>query len=436
VGPARLPISVELTFADYVVEPDRHGLPELPPLQVRLAGDTLAGPRDFRYPVRVVVADTADLLASPLLASSFLGPRDRLISDADMREVADRLRSLPGAPWQATRPVIAWPWHVERGLLRYNRVEGLSAGVRADWDLNRASLDLTGRLGTGDLEPNLELGVELPGLRRDWRVAGYHRLAAIDPATRPLGIRNSLTALLFGEDDGLYFRTTGAELSVEPAAGQRRYRARLYLERQRPAPATTDFSLRRVLNEGHAFRESVAAEEADQAGLSLGFVAERGAGPASGRLAADLELTLETGTFTFARPAFTLEAGAPLSDRIALAAELGAGTTLGGEDPSPVQSLWYLGGPGTLRGFVPGAFSGPDHLRGRLELGTLLPAARLVLFGDAGWAGSFEDYQHRDLAVSAGVGAGLLDGLLRLDLARAIRPTSDWRFHLYFDGLF
>jgi len=34
------------------------------------------------------------------------------------------------------------------------------------------------------------------------------------------------------------------------------------------------------------------------------------------------------------------------------------------------------------------------------------------------------------------VGTSLLDGLLRLDLARGVRRGDAWHLHLYLDGLF
>jgi hypothetical protein len=440
LGALRFPINMELTYADYVVEPDRHGLPELPPLTLHLAGYPHARPLAHRYPTRVVIADTARLLASPLLPASVYAEGERLISEGELRELADRLGALPAVPWEVGRPSVSWPWEPGSGLLRYNRVEGLSAGARLDWDLTRAHLDLTGRIGTGDRVPYVELGATVPTLRRSWRVAAYHRLAAADPAARPFGLQNSLSALLLGQDQGLYFRGSGVEMRVEPAGGETRYRARVYGERQAAVARNTDFSVRRLLGGDHEFRPNIDADGADQVGASLWLGRDRGLDPAGVRWGGWLDLTAETGTFSFVRPGVTLRGGVPLPGRLLAAAELGAGTTLGaaGETgfAAPVQSHWFLGGPTTLRGFAPGTFSGPDHLRGRAELATRLPAARLVVFSDAGWAGSFDHYHGRDVAVSAGAGASLLDGLLRFDVARALRPITQWRLEMYVDALF
>jgi hypothetical protein len=440
VGPARFPINMELSYSDYVVEADRHGLPELPPVTLRLAGDPTARSRTHEFPTHVAVPDTAGLISSPYLPPVFYAAGEQLISERELRVLADRLGALPPRPWELGRPRVNWPWDPGRGLLRYNRVEGLSAGVRADLDLGRARVDGLIRLGTGDLEPNVELAVERSSLRWVGRAVAYHRLAAADPAARPFGIRNSLGAFFFGQDDGLYYRATGLEVLVSPDDGPARSGLRLYVERQREAEQNTDFSLRQLVNDDHRFGPNIEAERADQWGAHLRLGVDRGLDPAGLRGGARFDVMAETGTYSFIRPGLTFLGSVPLPGGLLAAAEVAAGTTVGGgagrEPAVPVQSQWFLGGPMTLRGFPAGSLSGPDHLRARMELANRLPAARLALFSDAGWAGSFDEYQPRHTALSAGVGASFLDGLLRLDVARALRPERRWRLEMYVDALF
>ena len=69
------------------------------------------------------------------------------------------------------------------------------------------------------------------------------------------------------------------------------------------------------------------------------------------------------------------------------------------------------------------------------RLCTALPAARLVLFTDLGWAGDRDNVSDRASLWSAGVGASFLDGLLRVDVARALRGHRDWRLHMSVDGI-
>lgn len=40
------------------------------------------------------------------------------------------------------------------------------------------------------------------------------------------------------------------------------------------------------------------------------------------------------------------------------------------------------------------------------------------------------------MAIAAGVGASFVDGLIRVDLARAIQPVERWRLELYLDAIF
>jgi hemolysin activation/secretion protein len=100
----------------------------------------------------------------------------------------------------------------------------------------------------------------------------------------------------------------------------------------------------------------------------------------------------------------------------------------------PLQGLWYLGGPTTVRGYEGAFLGGESFWRGRAEIATATPAARIVLFGDAGWVGARDAWETDPPLLSAGVGASFLDGLVRLDLARALRRPTGWRLELYLDG--
>jgi len=100
-----------------------------------------------------------------------------------------------------------------------------------------------------------------------------------------------------------------------------------------------------------------------------------------------------------------------------------------------VQSRWYLGGPNTLRGYSGGVTSGDAFWRARVELATRVPVARLALFCDVGRAAPREWLSLARPLVGAGIGASFLDGLLRIDLARALRSPTGWRLDLYMDGV-
>ncbi|MDQ3310106.1 MAG: BamA/TamA family outer membrane protein, partial [Gemmatimonadota bacterium] len=101
----------------------------------------------------------------------------------------------------------------------------------------------------------------------------------------------------------------------------------------------------------------------------------------------------------------------------------------------PVQGLWYLGGPGSVRGYPGATAAGKSFWRARGEVATRGPGARLATFMDAGWAGERSDWSSADPSLlAAGVGASFLDGLIRADLARALRGRTGWRLDVYLDA--
>jgi hemolysin activation/secretion protein len=117
--------------------------------------------------------------------------------------------------------------------------------------------------------------------------------------------------------------------------------------------------------------------------------------------------------------------------QLAGAVELGGGMSAG---RVPVQSFWYLGGPGTLRGYGGNATSGDAFWRARLELANRWPAARVVLFADVGRAGPRDHLSLAKSLAGVGVGASFVDGLVRLDLTRAVRSPTGWRLDFYTDA--
>ena len=56
---------------------------------------------------------------------------------------------------------------------------------------------------------------------------------------------------------------------------------------------------------------------------------------------------------------------------------------------------------------------------------------------DIGWAGPRSEFTFDDPALSAGAGISMLDGLVRLDVARSLqgRDPEAWRVYLSFDGV-
>jgi hemolysin activation/secretion protein len=100
-----------------------------------------------------------------------------------------------------------------------------------------------------------------------------------------------------------------------------------------------------------------------------------------------------------------------------------------------VQSNWFMGGASTVRGYPVGAMSGNAFWRARGELATRLPIARLAVFSDMAWAGSREDFASSRPLMSVGAGVSFMDGIVRFDVAHALRDSRDWRVYLYMGGI-
>ncbi|HEY6808487.1 MAG TPA: hypothetical protein VI160_06835 [Gemmatimonadales bacterium] len=376
-------------------------------------------------------ADTASLLTSPELPPSFVTSSQAMMQPGELNALLNDLHVLPQAGEAALRPGIQVGLGAP-GLLRYNRVEGLSVGARAAVTVGASGAEAVARIGTADWQPGLELAVIRASPDLTWRVGAYRRLVPVDPATRALGFGNSLGALLLGRDDGDYFRAAGLDLTVTPAlAAPQHFSWRIFAEHQFVARRETDLSVPHLVHASRVFRQNIAADRADQVGTQLTL---RGAHPFAegrGNVGADAILDVSTGTFTFGRLGLTLRAGGPLLLGLAGALEAAGGTTAGAV---PQQSRWYLGGPATLRGYAGDAADGDAFWRVRAEVANAFPGARLALFTDAGWAGARPDAFRIHPLISAGAGLSFLDGLVRLDVARALRAPRGWRLELYSDA--
>ncbi len=380
----------------------------------------------------VTIADSAKLLTAAELPTSFYESGEVLTSDDELKKLADQLGKLAEPPWQIPVPTFAWGLG-GNGLVRYNKVEALSIGARSGIDLGRLALDGSARIGVADLEPNAEIGIARNARQSYIRVAGYRRLDVMDQPSGFGGLSSSLAALFLGVDDRDYYRSLGGELVARPGEARSQwYELRLFAEQQRAASAETDFSIAHVIKDDHLFAPNRQADRANEAGGGLTLRWAGGQNPARPRGSVELHADASFGTFDFTRESATLYFGLPLPANFAAAVEVAAGTSTGAV---PTQSLWYLGGIRSLRGYTIGAASGDAFWRARAEIGKGLPVFRLTGFTDFGWAGDRTDVQTRASMLSVGVGASFLDGLLRVDLARSLRGQREWRLHASVDGI-
>ena len=320
--------------------------------------------------------------------------------------------------------------------MRYNRVEGLSLGVLAERRLTQkydGSALL--RLGTADLVPNVELRAARWTEERSTSLTGYYRLNSANDWGDAFGLGGSLSALVFGRDEGFYFRSLGAALAgtrVPSAATGIRWR--LFAERQYDAPAETQVSLPNAFR-GAEFEPNVISIPATEGGASAWVRSAYGLDPRGLRVSTDIRVEAAAGTFDYTRGAIDVNASRYLFRDVGLSLTGGAGTSAG---TLPPQRAWHIGGTNTVRGLPPDALMGDAYWLARAELALMGGAVlRPVVFYDAGWAGPRDEWSKSPGNVrGAGVGVSFLDGLARVDLARGLDPHTVWRMHLYVEAPF
>ena len=379
----------------------------------------------------VMSADTNALMNSTLLPGDVYSDDEELLTEADLKQLKDRLEDISGTPLVLGPPELRYSLF-DVGMLRYNRIEGLSFGTSASADFGRYVFSASARLGIADLEPNFELQAQKPGEDMSLSLAAYRRLNGTDPLRSPFALGSSLSSLLFGRDDADFYRALGVELRGDPAgAAGGNYWWRVYAQHESAAEVESSFSVRRLFDSDYDFKPNIAADENDAVGGEVLLRFHRGLNPTGFRFGAELYGHGSTGTFDFGRSALTLRFGIPLPGPFDMATEFAGGTTL---DSIPVQHLWYVGGSGTLRGYDSGVMIGESFWRGRAEIAYGLPAVRLVGFSDLAWAGPRGDLSQSKPLLSVGAGFSIMDGILRLDVARGLREPRGWAASLYFDA--
>jgi len=375
----------------------------------------------------VTRAPGTDLVSGAAFPAGIYDEKEGAVSEQELRTLTDLVRDLPGTPWSVGRPGVRL---LSPELIRFNRVEGLSIGPRASLPLGPAELRGELRAGTTG-----EIGARLAGIHSTaalrTEVAAYRGLEAVAVSSQPFSLGSSASALLLGRDENDYFRATGAELRLSPAATRRqRWDARVFAEHQRGVSARTDVSLRGAFDDGFDARENVLAETLDQAGATVRLRASRGDDPSRLRTRAELELHGETGGATFGRPLLRLGAEGPIAVGVGYGLSLAGGTGFG---EVPVQRLWQIGGATTVRGHDAASMRGETLWLARAELTRGAPMMRLSLFGDAGWAGDGADLRDARPLRGVGLGVALLDNLVRVDLARGL-GGGGFRLHLRMGG--
>lgn len=385
---------------------------------------------ELAYAVRVP-CDSMALLASNELPSSPYDPNEQVFSLRDAEQLAAALDLSLVPAWSPQPPV----FELGSTRARYNRVEGLSWGPAVSWVLGKGyTARAEARIGLGDRTPNGGIALEKSNGRTTIGAAAYRRLRVANDFGDPLTFGASLGALLYGRDEGLYFRAWGGEASWtrQTAAGPVGVRA--FVERHDVARATTGFALIGDVDGSSALRE-LPAREGTYAGLAANWRASRGLDPRGWRLLAELRGEAAGGTATYARGLGEATVSRRVASWLGLAVTGSAGVA---SDDVPAQRAFWLGGLRTVRGQLAATQGGTAYWFTRSEL-TWKPdaAVRPSIFHDIGWAGARGDFASPGRPMS-GVGAGLsiLDGAIRFDLARGLHPRQLTRFDVSLEARF
>ncbi len=387
-------------------------------------------------PIAVVVpCDQAKLETSPDLPASIYDPGDMLFSTHDLDELKSQALSMSAqAPLQFHTSMLPPPtFTYGPSLMRYNRIEGFSAGASVEQQFGGGYSALAlARIGVADLEPNAELTLTRTNLTNSLYVEGYNHLVSASDWGHPLSFGSSFSALMFGRDEGFYYKASGGAVggSREPSfGGGTRVDWRAFIEQERTARVNTNFSV-----DGADFPANLVAERSVYSGLGARVTNDYGLDPNGFRLFTDARAEAAVGDSAYGRAAVDLTASHGIG-RLAAALTVSGGSSVGS---LPEQRRWYLGGSQTVRGQSPDtAQSGNAYWLTRAELGTNDQGMRPTVFGDLGWVGDRSKMSQVGRPMS-GVGAGVsfLDGLFRFDVARGLYPRKQFRVDLYLESKF
>jgi len=374
--------------------------------------------------------DTVALAKSPELPKSIYEEGETLFGTAERDALVDMALTLGAQPEFGPQPPTV---SYGLALTRFNRIEGLSTGIAVDQVLGAGyTAKALFRIGYADLAPNGELALERTDGRRTLSVGAYRRLSASNDWGDPLGFSSSVSALLFGRDEGFYYRSWGGELKGNDHDGIIRS-WRLFGEQHTDAHVKSEFSIAHPSGPKNPLT-NIDAVNGTIVGLAVGHHSSFGLNPHGFRALTDVKVEGAAGSFDYARGSFQTTLSRGLGRALDGALTLGAGTSGG---VLPIQKQYFIGGVQTVRGQRAGAAIGDAFWLTSAEVGTSAVGIRKILFADLGWAGSRENFSKPGRPLSgAGVGASFMDGLVRFDVAKGIYPEKNVRVNLYVEARF
>jgi hypothetical protein len=375
----------------------------------------------LRYGVRLPCDSTA-LATSKELPESPYDPNEEVFSQRD----ADALASSLGLALQSSFG--PQPLQFDFGITqhRYNRVEGFSFGGTVNWPLGAGyTASGSARIGIADWQPNAEVRLARSNGRTTLQGAVYRRLAYTNDFGNPLSVGSSFATLLYGRDEGFYYRTLGGEATWvrQRANGQLTWRA--FGERHDDAEKRWNFNLANAFSDTRVMLDNIVARTGTVGGGSMQWQSSHGIDPRGWQLLTDVRAEAAGGSFNYARGLGELTVSRPLFWRFSFGQTASVGTAT---DGVPLQRQFFMGGLRTVRGQVAGTRVGDTYWLSRSELGFGNDATKRTVFLDLGWAGRRADFTTPGRPLAGwGFGSSFADGLFRTDVSRGIFPRKGTR---------
>lgn len=370
-----------------------------------------------------------------------------LAPPADLAHIRQQAAALLGTARLTGLP----HWRLGLGsastALRYNRAEGLAAGLGLTW--------APGPPLRADAHAGFAFGAERPwgdvSLRADVAPRTTAMLRLYHRDTRDLSVRravpgvvNTLSALVLGDDYLDPYFASGAALTLRGGIGEHwRASAAVAGERHRSASLVRDAS---PLNADATFRGVLPVQEGDLGTVTLGLQRVMPDPRASDwSLAAELETGALAGE-AYVRPTLSLSMlrASGAHDRQVLVTGM-AGLASAN---APIQRTFLLGGTGTLPGYDFREFAGRRFglVQAEASAAVAAPWLRLRLLAGAGATGGLDlpsttsgeaagaaaawpTRTTGGVRTSAGAGVSLFWDLLRID---AVRGLNGGRWQMQF----
>lgn len=369
--------------------------------------------------------DSTTLATSKELPESPYDANEAVFSQRDAESLASTL-GLSLQPAFGPQPL---QFDVGLRQQRYNRVEGLSLGGEVRWPLGLGyTASGAARIGVADWQPNGELRLARTNGRTTIQAAAFRRLGYVNDFGDPLSLGASMATLLYGRDEGFYYRKLGAEFTwvKETTSGQLRWRA--FGERHDDARKRWNFNLANAFKDRRVMPDNIIAEEGSIGGAAGEWRASYGLDPRGWSVSTDLRGEAAGGSFNYARALGEITVSRPLFWKLSAAQTASAGTAT---DSVPLQRQFFMGGLRTVRGQLAGTRVGDTYWLSRTELGFGDVGRKRTVFLDLGWAGDRADVTRPGRPISGwGFGSSFVDGLVRVDVARGIYPRKGTRVDL------